>query len=111
MERGIDIERRRKYQKSTDCQAGRPEAGTDKNSSSQDQLEYAAKQDHQPSLRHTSGQHVHHLLGFREMAKRSKEEHGGDPNATGKRLIRAAEYCDQKSAEQQTRDNHHVLHR
>ena len=36
------------------------------------------------------------------MAKRSKEEHGGDPNATGKRLIRAAEYCDQKSAEQQT---------
>jgi hypothetical protein len=26
-------------------------------------------------------------------------------------LIRAAEYCDQKSAEQQTRDNHHVLHR
>ena len=55
------------------------------------------KQDHQPSLRHTSGQHVHHLLGFREMAKRSKEEHGGDPNATGKRLIRAAEYCDQKS--------------
>src|SRR5208282_1169839 len=25
-----------------------------------------------------------------EMAKRRKEEHGGDPNATGKRLIRAA---------------------
>jgi hypothetical protein len=62
--------------------------------------------------RHTSGQHVHHLLGFRETAKRSKEEeHGGNPNATGKRLIRAAGYCDQKSAEQQTRDNHHVLHR
>jgi hypothetical protein len=54
---------------------------------------------------------VHHFVGFREMAKRSKEEHGGDPNATGKRSIRAAEYCDQKSAEQQTRDNHHVLHR
>jgi hypothetical protein len=54
MDRGIDIQRRSKYQKRTDCQASRPEAGTDKNSSSQDQLEYAAKQDHQPSLRHTS---------------------------------------------------------
>jgi len=43
MDRGIDIQRRSKYQKSTDCQAGRPEAGTDKNSSSQDQLEYAAR--------------------------------------------------------------------
>ena len=52
-----------------------------------------------------SGQHVHHFVGFCEMAKRSKEEHGGDPNATGKRSIRAAKYCDQKSAEQQTRDD------
>jgi len=49
--------------------------------------------------------------GFAKWSSAVKEEHGGDPNATGKRLIRAAEYCYQKSAEQQTRDNHHVLHR
>jgi bisphosphoglycerate-dependent phosphoglycerate mutase len=52
-------------------------------------------------------------LGPKDQVAATKEalEHGGDPNATGKRLIRAAEYCDQKSAEEQTRDNHHVLHR